>query len=69
MYNVLEDKNNTWDGELADLLRMIWWIDDGDNVFTLNQRRLINESFSDKGSAVINSCRDIIWCDIHFGYH
>ncbi len=27
-----EDVNNTWDGELADNVRMIWWADDGDNV-------------------------------------
>jgi len=28
----VEDINNSWDGELGDLTRMIWWVDDGDNV-------------------------------------
>ena len=27
-----EDINNTWDGELAGLVEMVWWVDDGDNV-------------------------------------
>lgn len=27
-----EDANNTWDGELASLVNMVWWVDDGDNV-------------------------------------
>ncbi len=30
--DVEEDPNDTWDGELAGLLQMIWWVDDGDNV-------------------------------------
>jgi hypothetical protein len=30
--DVQEDVNNTWDGELGNLTRMIWWVDDGDNV-------------------------------------
>ncbi len=28
-----EDINNTWDGELAQNIQMLWWADDGDNVF------------------------------------
>jgi len=28
----LEDPNDTWDGELAGLMKMVWWVDDGDNV-------------------------------------
>ena len=27
-----EDANNSWDGELGDLVEMVWWVDDGDNV-------------------------------------
>ena len=27
-----EDVNNTWDGELGGLMKMVWWVDDGDNV-------------------------------------
>lgn len=27
------DPNNTWDGELAQNVRMFWWADDGDNVY------------------------------------
>ncbi|MDD5032095.1 MAG: SipW-dependent-type signal peptide-containing protein, partial [Patescibacteria group bacterium] len=30
--DAVEDINDTWDGELGDLVRMIWWVDDGDNV-------------------------------------
>ncbi|MFA6105577.1 MAG: SipW-dependent-type signal peptide-containing protein [Patescibacteria group bacterium] len=32
-----EDINNTWDGELADNVRMIWWADDGDNVLEVGE--------------------------------
>ena len=28
-----DDPNNSWDGELAENLRMFWWADDGDNVY------------------------------------
>ena len=28
-----EDVNNTWDGELGGLVHMVWWVDDGDNVY------------------------------------
>lgn len=27
-----ENPNDTWDGEIGDLVKMIWWVDDGDNV-------------------------------------
>ena len=30
--DVEEDPDDFWDGELADLIQMIWWADDGDNV-------------------------------------
>ena len=35
--DALEDINNTWDGELAQNLRMFWWADDGDNVFEVGE--------------------------------
>lgn len=34
----LEDPNNTWDGELAGLVQMAWWADDGDNVFEIGEK-------------------------------
>ena len=35
-----EDINNTWDGELAGLLQMVWWVDDGDNVLETGENLL-----------------------------
>ena len=38
--DVLEDINNTWDGELADNLQMFWWADDGDNVYEVGENSI-----------------------------
>ncbi|KKT83066.1 MAG: hypothetical protein UW81_C0027G0009, partial [Candidatus Giovannonibacteria bacterium GW2011_GWC2_44_9] len=38
--DVLEDINNTWDGELADRLDFFWWADDGDNVYEVGENAL-----------------------------
>lgn len=38
--DVLEDVNNTWDGELAQNIQFFWWADDGDNVFEDNENPL-----------------------------
>ncbi len=38
--DVAEDANNTWDGELADLVQMAWWVDDGDNVYEVGEALL-----------------------------
>jgi len=27
-----DNPSDTWDGEIGDLVKMIWWVDDGDNV-------------------------------------
>lgn len=35
-----EDVNNTWDGELAGLLNMFWWADDGDNVYEIGEQTI-----------------------------
>ena len=35
-----DDVNNTWDGELAGLLQMVWWVDDGDNVLEVGENLL-----------------------------
>ena len=35
-----EDRNNTWDGELAQNLQMFWWADDGDNVYEVGEGAL-----------------------------
>lgn len=35
--DIAEDINNTWDGELAQTLQMLWWADDGDNVLEDNE--------------------------------
>jgi predicted ribosomally synthesized peptide with SipW-like signal peptide len=32
-----EDPDNTWDGELAQNLQMVWWADDGDNVYEVGE--------------------------------
>ena len=40
--DVQEDINNTWDGELAQNLRMFWWADDGDNVYEVGERNVSN---------------------------
>ncbi len=37
-----EDTENTWDGELAQNLRMFWWADDGDNVYEVGENALID---------------------------
>jgi predicted ribosomally synthesized peptide with SipW-like signal peptide len=37
-----EDINNTWDGELAQNLKMFWWADDGDNVYEVGEIPLMN---------------------------
>lgn len=36
--DVVEDINNTWDGELAQNLHFFWWADDGDNVYEANEK-------------------------------
>jgi len=38
--DVQEDVNNTWDGELAGLVQMFWWVDDGDNVYEVGETSL-----------------------------
>jgi len=35
-----EDVNNTWDGELASFVKMVWWMDDGDNVLETGETLL-----------------------------
>lgn len=37
-----EDLNDTWDGELGGLMKMVWWIDDGDNVLETGETLLSN---------------------------
>ena len=37
-----EDINNTWDGELGSLVKMVWWVDDGDNVLETGETLLSN---------------------------
>src|SRR3989344_4021943 len=37
-----EDANNSWDGELRDLVEMVWWVDDGDNVLEEGETILSN---------------------------
>jgi hypothetical protein len=36
----MEDSNNTWDGELGNLVEMVWWVDDGDNVLEQGENLL-----------------------------
>ncbi len=36
--DVVEDINDTWDGELADTIQMLWWADDGDNVYEVGEQ-------------------------------
>lgn len=38
--DVLEDPDNTWDGELAQKLEFFWWADDGDNVYEQGENAL-----------------------------
>ncbi|MFZ2719822.1 MAG: SipW-dependent-type signal peptide-containing protein [Minisyncoccia bacterium] len=38
--DAVEDVNNTWDGELAQNLRMFWWADDGDNVLEIGEQSI-----------------------------
>lgn len=40
-FDELDIPDNTWDGELADNVQMIWWVDDGDNVLE-NDEALLN---------------------------
>lgn len=37
-----EDENDTWDGELADTIQMLWWADDGDNVYEEGENQITN---------------------------
>ncbi len=39
-----EDVNDTWDGELADLVEMVWWADDGDNVLETGEALLSDDN-------------------------
>jgi predicted ribosomally synthesized peptide with SipW-like signal peptide len=47
---VLEDANNSWDGELANGIKWYWWADDGDNVFESDETLL-----SGSGQAMPNA--------------
>lgn len=40
--DVVEDINNTWDGELAQNLQFFWWADDGDNVYEVGENPISN---------------------------
>ncbi len=35
-----ENINNTWDGELAQNIQMLWWADDGDNVYEIGENTI-----------------------------
>jgi len=37
-----ENTDDTWDGELAQNIRMAWWADDGDNVYEEGEQLLSN---------------------------
>ncbi|MEA1929662.1 MAG: hypothetical protein U9M92_02145 [Patescibacteria group bacterium] len=38
-----DDPNDTWDGELAGLIEMVWWVDDGDNVLETGEDLLSDD--------------------------
>ncbi|MFA4936990.1 MAG: hypothetical protein WC575_01680 [Patescibacteria group bacterium] len=38
--DALEDPNDTWDGEIGNLVKMVWWVDDGDNVLEQSETLL-----------------------------
>lgn len=66
-----EDVNDTWDGELGNLVRMIWWVDDGDNVLEERETLLnggvktVNEFFGEDRtfSADLADATTNVWTD------
>ncbi len=66
--DVLEDINNTWDGELANNLQMFWWADDGDNVFEVGEnsisggiKTLIQLATSSPFSVALADSQNNVW--------
>jgi predicted ribosomally synthesized peptide with SipW-like signal peptide len=67
-----EDVNDTWDGELGNLVKMVWWVDDGDNVLEQGETLLsdgeqtILSLFGEdkKFSAVLADANTNVWTGV-----